>query len=130
MDLFFIYKVNPVSVNHYWQIRCINNKPVVNKKKEGFEFKKFIEWETLSQCKKNNMNLNFPLIKKPVKISLHIEYFFKKRPKDIDNILKALIDSLEGILFENDSQIYELYIKKEKHCENLLKIKISDIKEE
>lgn len=125
----FKYETNPVSVNHYWGIKCINGKPMVGKKKEGLYFRDFIKWNTLSQCKKKGIKVSFPLIKKPLKISIKIEYFYKKRPKDIDNVLKALLDALEGILFENDSQIYELYIQKKPFKKNLLKIKVIEMEE-
>jgi len=35
-----------------------------------------------------------------------------KRRRDLDNLLKSLIDSLEGKLFENDYQIVEIHCKK------------------
>jgi len=125
----FEYQINPVSVNHYWEISCIKGKPVVRKGKEGIKFRDFIEWTTLSQCKKKGIKASFPLVKKPLKVSIAIEYCYQKRPKDIDNILKALFDALEGILFQNDSQIYELYVKK-RHCKkNLLKIKVFELEE-
>jgi crossover junction endodeoxyribonuclease RusA len=46
-------------------------------------------------------------------VSFHIRAFpGDKRKRDVDNILKALIDSCTGILFDDDSQITELSIKK------------------
>ena len=43
------------------------------------------------------------------RIKLNIDiYWAHKRKRDIDNAAKSLIDSLEGILFVNDSMIYEL----------------------
>lgn len=46
-------------------------------------------------------------------IILNVEFECKsKRKRDLDNLLKALIDSLEGRLFENDSQIVEIHAKK------------------
>ena len=48
----------------------------------------------------------------------HVEFECKsKRKRDLDNLLKALIDSLEGRLFENDSQIVEIHAQKEIGCE-------------
>lgn len=41
-----------------------------------------------------------------------------KRKRDLDNLLKSLIDSLEGRLFENDSQIIEIHAKKQIGCES------------
>ena len=121
MKYFFEYKINPVSVNHYWEVKCVKGKPLFFYKKEGAFFRDFIKWNTIAQCKKKK---SLPLFKKPLKIAIHIEYFYKKRPKDIDNILKALLDSFEGILFENDSQIIELFIRKQKGEDYLLKVSI------
>ena len=39
-----------------------------------------------------------------------------KRKRDLDNLLKSLIDSLEGRLFENDSQIIEIHATKRIGC--------------
>ena len=35
-----------------------------------------------------------------------------KRNIDIDNLLKSLLDSLEGVVFENDREIYEINASK------------------
>jgi len=40
-----------------------------------------------------------------------------KRKRDLDNLLKSLIDSLEGRLFENDSQLVEIHAKKKIGCD-------------
>ena len=46
-------------------------------------------------------------------IILDIEMRFRgKRKRDIDNYLKLLIDSLKGILFDDDDQIYIINIRK------------------
>jgi len=42
----------------------------------------------------------------------------ESRDKDLDNMSKALMDALEGNLFENDSQIAHLNLIKFKHEEN------------
>lgn len=44
---------------------------------------------------------------------LEVEFQCKsKRKRDLDNLLKSLIDSLEKRLFENDNQIVEIRAKK------------------
>ena len=51
------------------------------------------------------------------RLKLEVSVFFRtNRKRDLDNILKSLIDSLEGRLFENDEQIYELVVRKEIGC--------------
>lgn len=39
-------------------------------------------------------------------------YFGDKRKRDIDAYLKILLDSMEGIVYENDVQIHELHVFK------------------
>lgn len=46
-------------------------------------------------------------------ITLNVLFYFKDNRKDIDGCLKALLDSIEGIMYENDRQITELHVFKE-----------------
>lgn len=47
------------------------------------------------------------------KIALDIEFHFKdKRHRDLDNYLKALIDALKDVAFEDDSMIFKLSASK------------------
>jgi len=124
----FVFDIVPVSVNHYRLIKCINGKPVICRTRKANEMKEFIKWHTYLSLKKQGIKTDahtLPLFKKPCKVSLSIVYMYNKKPKDIDNILKVLLDSLEGILFENDAQITELYIKKEKSKKNSISLEIS-----
>ena len=51
------------------------------------------------------------------KVKLDVTFHFKdKRKRDIDNYLKVLLDSLKGLAFEDDDQIYELTVKKHIGC--------------
>ena len=51
------------------------------------------------------------------KVKLEITFSFKdRRKRDIDNYLKVLLDSLKGLAFEDDDQIYELTVKKHIGC--------------
>jgi len=55
------------------------------------------------------------LKKKPTKdkLRLRIRFYFKdKRRRDLDNYQKALIDALKGVVFEDDSQIFQLHTSK------------------
>ena len=38
------------------------------------------------------------------------------RKRDIDNMLKSLLDALEGHLFENDNQIFQIKCRKMMNC--------------
>ena len=47
------------------------------------------------------------------KLKLTVSFYLKgKRNIDLDNLLKALLDGMEGILFENDKMIYEIHAEK------------------
>jgi Holliday junction resolvase RusA-like endonuclease len=46
-----------------------------------------------------------------MKAILNGEIFYTKRP-DIDNLAKAVLDSLNGVIIEDDSQIYGLRAEK------------------
>ena len=51
------------------------------------------------------------------KIKLKIILYFKdKRKRDLDNYNKVLIDCLKNKLFEDDDQIYQLYMEKYIGC--------------
>ena len=43
-------------------------------------------------------------------------YFKDKRKRDIDNYNKAILDSMTKIIYEDDSQIEELNVKKLVGC--------------
>lgn len=45
-----------------------------------------------------------------------IHFQLRGRNIDIDNLLKSLFDSLEGILFKNDSAIFKVTCDKELRC--------------
>lgn len=47
------------------------------------------------------------------KIKLTVTFHLKgSRSIDLDNLLKALLDGLEGVLFENDKMIHEIHAEK------------------
>jgi len=43
------------------------------------------------------------------RVALNVSVFRPAKRGDLDNYLKALLDSLEGVLYENDSQITEIH---------------------
>lgn len=54
--------------------------------------------------------------KDDVELSI-IFYFSSKRP-DIDGCLKALLDSMQGIVYKNDRQISDLHVSRRKDDKN------------
>lgn len=55
----------------------------------------------------------YPFPKMEGHIKLDITFNFKDRHiRDLDNLTKALLDSLKGKIFDDDSEIYELATRK------------------
>jgi len=64
---------------------------------------------------------------KTEKVKLSI-IFVHNRDRDIDNILKVLLDSFQKIIYENDKQVYELNIKKVKRKgTSFVKVKVEEL---
>lgn len=78
--------------------------------KEGKATKHAISMEILAQR-------NFEPHSTPVALNI-IFYFGNNRKNDIDNRLKALLDCLTGVIYEDDSLVTEMHIFKEYDKEN------------
>ena len=94
----------PPSVNTLW----INKPNGRYKSKKGKIFEETARSELKKQfrCK--------PLVNS---LKVHIRLYFKdKRKRDIDNYNKAILDSMTKIIYEDDSQIEELNVKKLVGC--------------
>ena len=42
----------------------------------------------------------------------NVTYFFDDTPFDVDNIPKPILDALKGLVFRDDSQVYDLLCRK------------------
>ena len=94
----------PVSVNQSYR-SCKNR---VYKTKQLCDFEKKVD-----DLFKNFENVEF------LKGDLSVDIVFELkscRKRDLDNMLKSLFDSLEGRIFENDSQIFEIKCRKIHNC--------------
>ena len=107
----------PPSVNGIW----INKPNGRYKSKKGKIFEKTARSELKNQFRC-----------KPLAGSLEVRiwlYFKDKRKRDIDNYNKAILDSMTEIVYEDDSQIEELNIKKIVGCGfNKVEIEIKEVK--
>ena len=85
------------SVNKYY--RSWKGRVLISK--DGKEFKKELELYLT----------NYEKILGKIKLNI-ILHFKDKRKRDVDNYAKVLIDCLKNKLFEDDDQIYQLYMEK------------------
>lgn len=72
--------------------------------KEGKDTKTAIAWEIASKGK---------FEPKTTPVAINIVFYVKNNRADLDNMLKALLDCLTGIVYTDDSLITELHIFKE-----------------
>lgn len=110
LDLFFY--LTPPSVNTYWR----RGRYATYLSPKGREFK--------NNVAKELEKYNFK--KTDERLFVDIELNFKgKRKRDIDNYCKAILDSLNDIVWYDDEQIDILKIKKFYNCQtDGIKIKI------
>ena len=109
-----IENVNPPSINHYW----LGNGYHRYISKKGTEFKRLLALK----AKEAGAKLSNEQIK------MQIIWSYKgNRRRDIDNILKPILDSLEGVCYHNDTQITTLQVQKLLGTKDKLEIIITEL---
>ncbi|MCW8886890.1 MAG: RusA family crossover junction endodeoxyribonuclease [Motiliproteus sp.] len=97
----------PPTVNHYWQHTIRNGRHNVNIKQKGAVYRV----ETMYRCKEALKG------KSELVGRLGVEVFVSppdRRKRDLDNILKALLDALgHAGVYQDDSQIDELIVRRQ-----------------
>jgi Holliday junction resolvase RusA-like endonuclease len=91
------------SINKYWKPRIIKGRfNGMYLTKEGKAYKEALNLTARTQ------------IKEPIQdeIGLSIYFYVNRKNRDIDNMLKPVLDALEGILYINDRQINKLFVYK------------------
>lgn len=89
------------SISHNGYYRIMRNRFVISKR--GREFRERVHSELALST----------VLKLTGKVKLSIRFSFKdNRKRDLDNLTKSIIDAVKGILFEDDSEIYELNTSK------------------
>jgi crossover junction endodeoxyribonuclease RusA len=106
----------PPSVNHYWR-RCGNRYFV---SQEGRNYRDTV----IGRCRENKVR--YP---KENKLKLSIDAFPPdRRRRDLDNVLKSLLDSLQHAkVYEDDYQIDQLSVIRNQEIIGLVLVKISVI---
>lgn len=114
----FKLNVKALSYNRYYRI--LKGRYIISK--VGREYRETIQ-EQMKNIGPGNGFFEYPT-KGP--LSLGFVFNFKDRKKrDLDNLLKGIIDTLKGILYVDDSQIEEL--RATKHVTNEESIEITMI---
>lgn len=105
----------PISVNKVW-LRSSRGM-YLNPKIEGY--RKDVYYLLCKQPKFNKL---------PLRLEIKM-YPPDNRPRDIDNILKTLLDTLQHAgIYDNDSQIYQLYVEKHgKRTGGEIEIKLTNL---
>ena len=92
----------PPSVNQLYKISTRGGKIRLYKTQAGKDFMEHLQWKAKTVWKKVSID----------KIKLRLDVFIAdKRRHDLDNLLKITLDSFNGIVWEDDSQvdIIEIY---------------------
>ena len=94
----------PPSVNSYWRSvpASRNRRARVLISEEGRRFKTRCRLVATAQCPK-------PLLGD---VAVVATVYFRDRRRDLDNVLKPLLDALQGIAYANDRQIAHLDFRK------------------
>lgn len=96
----------PKSTNHIYRYACRGNYPCMYMTKEGKDIKESYQWQLKSQKHEYK-----GVYDKPIKLEIGL-FFGRKGKHDIDNYCKILLDSMSGIVYEDDSQIQQVTITK------------------
>lgn len=124
MDLSFEYKCEKIpTINHTY----VKGKDCFFKKNEVVVYQRglgVVAMIAVRRAKKSFFN------KERLEVSLRFEV--QNINRDLDNMIKATLDSLQGIVFRNDKQVFKIQCEKVQSKENYetLFVKIGEIKED
>jgi crossover junction endodeoxyribonuclease RusA len=106
----FTISGRPVSVNHLY-FTAPHGRRVTTK--AGRAFKEHVR--LLAQIAMRKANISEPTTGG---VALYVRFFFETRRGDVDNAVKALMDSMTGIVYKDDGQVLELHAWKDKDKDN------------
>ncbi len=120
----FIVRSAPVSANHLYINRVFKGRVIRFLTKKGKEFKRDCGVAFLERYPKHTP------FKSKCKMNIKL-YFPDKRKRDLDNSLKAILDSFNMLIYEDDSQIVSLTVSKF-FCKKKprIEIKVTEVKDE
>jgi len=97
----FLTLPSPPSVNHYWRHTKQGRHYISD---EGKQFKNAVYAACFEQLRGFDPDM---MLKRPV--SLAYAWYRPARRGDLDNIAKVTLDSLIGILYADDAQVWQSY---------------------
>ena len=100
-----IFKKNPLSTQTIYRSACRGRFPTMYMTEKGKEMKDYYQ-KTAKKQFKGNISLDI------CEVTVHL-FFKDKRKHDVDNFNKLILDSLQGIIYEDDNQIKKLTVDKE-----------------
>ena len=87
------------------------------RKKKRRDWREDIRTEALKLQKPGNTPVSEP-------VRVRIGYYFRGGSLDVDNILKAILDGLEGVVFTDDNLIADLIVSK-RSLDEFVRIQVS-----
>lgn len=101
-----------------------NGNLVGNNKRYAYRGKKILseEYKAFKDSLGWLFKANKPILDDTNLFSVIIEYNSRH---DIDALLKAILDSAEGIVYSNDKQVDNLYVRKNKELDCKLRVEIN-----
>lgn len=100
-----VLKGKPLSTGSIYRYACVGRYPRLYMTHEGKAIKKTYSAQAQAQW-------DIPPVSAPIALEANF-YFQTNGKKDLDNHLKLLLDSLIGIVYEDDSQIVQLTLTKQ-----------------
>ena len=79
---------------------------------QGKKFKEDVGFRAKQEIFSKTLSRDLPLWNNKEKLEVELNLCFCRHGRDLDNACKLIIDSLQGIVFTNDKQIYQLLVFK------------------
>lgn len=99
------------SINNYYIRRANGAKPYL--KPHVHRFRASVERQFKAAVSALPQPCEIPLAAARVEVDMRVDLFFPDaRKRDVDNFLKAVLDSLRGYFYDDDSQIASLTVTK------------------
>ena len=104
------------TINNYW-LRSKNGNQYLSQLAK--DFKQYIQYI----CIKNDYERIYD------RIIVIIDVSFKRAGRDIDNVVKPVLDSMEGFIYENDSQVDDVILHRLKDKRDFLNVRVFNAKD-